>query len=156
MAWRRPGDKPLSEPMIVCLLTHICVTRPQWVKKKLTYVLVSIDLTWVSCSKHWCHLNEISRFWHVYREGLMKLRYNETRLSVNEFNWEILTHVFVRKLLVQHVQICVALNTQLSRIYCGKLETKSKKSKPVTILILIVRALTEVQSSYELLRFCMK
>ena len=32
MAWRRPGDKPLSEPMMVYLLTHICVTRPQWVK----------------------------------------------------------------------------------------------------------------------------
>ena len=32
MAWRRPGDKPLSEPMMVCLLTHKCVTRPQWVK----------------------------------------------------------------------------------------------------------------------------
>ena len=29
MAWRRPGDKPLSEPMIVSLSTHICVTRPQ-------------------------------------------------------------------------------------------------------------------------------
>ena len=31
MAWRRPGDKPLSEPMVVNLLTHICVTQPQWV-----------------------------------------------------------------------------------------------------------------------------
>ena len=31
MAWRRPGDKPLSQPMMVSLLTHICVTRPQWV-----------------------------------------------------------------------------------------------------------------------------
>ena len=31
MAWRRPGDKPLSEPMLVSLPTHICVTRPQWV-----------------------------------------------------------------------------------------------------------------------------
>ena len=29
MAWRRPGDKPLSETMLVSLLTHICVTRPQ-------------------------------------------------------------------------------------------------------------------------------
>ena len=28
MAWRWPGDKPLSKPMMVCLLTHICVTRP--------------------------------------------------------------------------------------------------------------------------------
>ena len=32
MAWRRPGDKPLSEPMMESFLTHICVTRPQWVK----------------------------------------------------------------------------------------------------------------------------
>ena len=31
MAWRRPGDKPLSEPVMVSLLTHICVARPQWV-----------------------------------------------------------------------------------------------------------------------------
>ena len=31
MAWHRPGDKPLSEAMIVSLLTHICVARPQWV-----------------------------------------------------------------------------------------------------------------------------
>ena len=32
MAWRRPGDKRLSEPMMASLLTHICVTGPQWVK----------------------------------------------------------------------------------------------------------------------------
>ena len=29
MAWRRSGDKPLSEPMMVSLLTPICVIRPQ-------------------------------------------------------------------------------------------------------------------------------
>ena len=34
MAWRRPGDKPLSETMRVNLLTPICVTRPQWVKER--------------------------------------------------------------------------------------------------------------------------
>ena len=39
MAWRRPGDKPLSEPMTVSLLTHICVTRPQWVKIGYTLCL---------------------------------------------------------------------------------------------------------------------
>ena len=32
MAWRRPGDKPLSEPMLVRSLTHICVTLLQLVK----------------------------------------------------------------------------------------------------------------------------
>ena len=30
MAWRRSGDKPLFEPMMVSLLTHISVTRPRW------------------------------------------------------------------------------------------------------------------------------
>ena len=33
MAWRPTGDKPLSGLMMVRLLTHICVTRPQWVKR---------------------------------------------------------------------------------------------------------------------------
>ena len=28
MAWRQPGDKPSSEPIMVGLPTHICVTRP--------------------------------------------------------------------------------------------------------------------------------
>ena len=31
MAWRHSGNKPLLEPMMVSLLTHICITRPQWV-----------------------------------------------------------------------------------------------------------------------------
>ena len=31
MAWRRSGAKLLSEPMMVSLLTHVCVTQPQWV-----------------------------------------------------------------------------------------------------------------------------
>ena len=43
MAWRLSGDKPLSEPMMISLLTHICITRPQWVntlklgQKRLPY-----------------------------------------------------------------------------------------------------------------------
>ena len=31
MAWCVVGARPLSEPMMVRLPTHICVTRPQWV-----------------------------------------------------------------------------------------------------------------------------
>ena len=42
MAWRRSGDKPLSEPMIVSLPTYICVTRPQWVN---TYMRQSASLS---------------------------------------------------------------------------------------------------------------
>ena len=36
MAWRRPDDKPWCEPLVVSLLTHICVTRPQWVNSCIT------------------------------------------------------------------------------------------------------------------------
>ena len=43
MAWRRPGDKLLSEPMMVSLLTHICVTRPQWVNFAPGYVNSDIN-----------------------------------------------------------------------------------------------------------------
>ena len=44
MAWRQPGEKPLYEPIMIILLTHICVTRPQWVKRSLaTTVAVGVD-----------------------------------------------------------------------------------------------------------------
>ena len=56
MAWRRLGDKPLSEPMMVRLLMHICVTRPQWVNSlwpsdavwhhKPCSTLVKLIMTW--------------------------------------------------------------------------------------------------------------
>ena len=42
MAWRRPGDKPSSEPMMVSLLTHICVTRPQWVNAILLHMIAEV------------------------------------------------------------------------------------------------------------------
>ena len=43
LAWHQPGDKPLSEPMRVSLLMHICVARPQWVNKTLHYGYVMND-----------------------------------------------------------------------------------------------------------------
>ena len=49
MAWRRPGDKLLSEPMMASLLTHICVTRPQWVKA-VGEVSLQVLLFWPSLS----------------------------------------------------------------------------------------------------------
>ena len=41
MAWRRPGDKSLSEPMMVSLLTHIWVPWPQWVKGIWSLIIAS-------------------------------------------------------------------------------------------------------------------
>ena len=43
IAWRRPGDKPLSEPMMVILLTHVWVIRPQWVNS--SHVQLELGMT---------------------------------------------------------------------------------------------------------------
>ena len=73
MAWRRTGDKPLSEPMLIMLLTHICVTRPQWVNLFLRLLCLETDiwhLIWYFysyCIKwqhmHWCSYWIIT---HIY------------------------------------------------------------------------------------------
>ena len=51
MAWHQPGDKPLSETMMDSVLTHICVIRPQWVKKNwwIRWILRSNLVTFQRC-----------------------------------------------------------------------------------------------------------
>ena len=44
MAWRRPGDKPLSEPMMFRLPTHLYITRPQCVKDVFALGLLYMDI----------------------------------------------------------------------------------------------------------------
>ena len=44
MAWRRSGDKPLSAPMMDSLLTHVCVTRPQWVILQISKVKITSEV----------------------------------------------------------------------------------------------------------------
>ena len=58
IAWRRPGNKPLPEPLMDSLPTHICVTRPQWVKQlQISIVFVIIAVQW------WCSLYTNSKYW---------------------------------------------------------------------------------------------
>ena len=63
MAWRRPGDKPLSEPMMVSLLTHICVTRPQWVNADILRYNADILSTTL---KLWGRLDENVRWVNTF------------------------------------------------------------------------------------------
>ena len=55
MAWCRPGDKSLSEPMMVILLMHICVTQPQRVNtsgwNKMAHTLQMTYSNSFSCMK---------------------------------------------------------------------------------------------------------
>ena len=69
MAWRRIGDKPLSEPMMVNPLTHICVTRPQSVNGKTIISFLLLHITYLTSypgyfwEPHWFSMGllEISR-----------------------------------------------------------------------------------------------
>ena len=55
MAWRRPGDKPLSEPMVVSLLTHI------------SHIQLSVPNSQKICHHHPQLSNStIGRWCHVY------------------------------------------------------------------------------------------
>ena len=44
MAWRRPSDEPLSEPMMVSLSTHISFIRPQWVNLLICFTWICVKL----------------------------------------------------------------------------------------------------------------
>ena len=96
MAWCRLGDKPLSEPMMVRSLTHICVTRPQWVNIFLVDHMCSppvnlsgnysvnrimiyhpamkqgsiaiVSLAWGICSTDWVIRYDRNQ-WHVLASG---------------------------------------------------------------------------------------
>ena len=72
MAWRRSGNKPLSEPMLVSLPTHICVTSPQWVKgfnMKCKYIycgmveLWDAGITWTTII---FHIDSHLDIWIIY------------------------------------------------------------------------------------------
>ena len=67
MAWRQPGEKPLSEPMMVILPMNICFSRPQWVNSlsriadtngewRRNYINVCI------CSRQFCSSLNILRY----------------------------------------------------------------------------------------------
>ena len=53
MAWHRPEDKPLSEPMMVSLLMQMCVTWPQWVNTLRPRQIAAIFQTTFSNAFSW-------------------------------------------------------------------------------------------------------
>ena len=72
MAWRRPGDKPLSESMLISLLTHICVTWPEWV------------IIWFNSLGPWCCIHvTVNRTIIASGNGLSRAR-RQTTVWVND------------------------------------------------------------------------
>ena len=72
MARRRPGDKPLSESMVASLLTHMCVTPPQWVNiqstarySKISWTILN-DVAWTRCDSK-SPICKVTSKKHMYR-----------------------------------------------------------------------------------------
>ena len=83
MAWHRPGDKPLSELMMVSGLTHICVTRPQWVNKIIPCDRLGNAATAMHsiscCDAHSVSSEEYGRHWRI--------------LFRSKYTWYCLEHI---------------------------------------------------------------
>ena len=80
MAWRRPGDKPLSEPMMVNLPTHICVSRPQWVKSLLCSATGSDFITFFSIFLWLNRSNFFSVTWKSVLQTITSISWSQTKL----------------------------------------------------------------------------
>ena len=98
MAWRQPGDKPLSEPTMVRSLTHICVTRPQWVEG------IPVGIIWLlRWQMEWHHQKRvwISDEWvlcssqHFWQEVLGS---NEARSQWGLSRGCVLKHLWIAKI----------------------------------------------------------
>ena len=91
MAWCRSGNKPLSEPMLIILLAHICITRLQWVNQHWVMVMTVIhtvlshhlDPRWWSSRAETTHrhtgISPIQRLRYVSRYALRTIRYDTVR-----------------------------------------------------------------------------
>ena len=110
MARRQPRDKPLSKPMMVSLLLHICVTRPQWVKargKLKRYHRKNLDdftfLTQI--------FNRFQRWYHF----ILFLN-KSTQALLNEFRYLFLKRVKYYMPLSIHLMVVDAHATQTDGI----------------------------------------
>ena len=118
MAWRRRGDKPLSLPMMVCLLTHICATRPQWVRYVNFHTLVRwpfiLSGKWNIC----CMMGSEEHFpWIKQITAEMLLAYFSFFFFDRHFTHlglcgMYLLAVFIRKLAIQNLAADLTSRTQ--------------------------------------------
>ena len=91
MAWHRPGDKPLSEPMMVSLLTHICLTLPEL---RLAvgfiytmYIYIYIHTYKVSDPMTIAVMVKGSLFWWHRHKQFISLKNSLLTLSASSSHW---------------------------------------------------------------------
>ena len=91
MVWRRPGDKPLSEPMMVRLPTHLyrCVTGPQWVNDRCSRIF-----SWPTKLKLKMILESTNDEVYIYKQRVLMHRHQ---------GWNVrhgLCHIYMRYIYI--------------------------------------------------------
>ena len=88
IAWHRSGDKPLSEPMTDSLLTHICVTRPQWVNASYTLAEIIMESSLItgnpSLKLRSLRSKKRFSFWNQHQQKRW-YRYGDSKAFVNSW-----------------------------------------------------------------------
>ena len=127
LAWCRSVDKPLSAPMMVRLLTHICITLPQWVKQ-CNFGIMRIPATVTSSA-----LRE--HFWSVWEVANCLRSCNRHYIGIESF---VRTNNVIARMLpafckVQYVEIqwCILSDIVESRynktnVRCSKRKSNAK------------------------------
>ena len=90
MAWRRPGVKPLSEPMMVSLPMRICVTRPQWVKANNTRCILLKKPRGAAVNIHLLHMSNVEDIDKCFDDVFFYLQF---QLLMDL--WDSFNHIFV-------------------------------------------------------------
>ena len=123
MAWRRPGDKALSETMMVRLPTHICVTRPQWVKLPLGRIWHQrvrnvpkmygfpmtllrpqiIDKSWNGQKKFWF---DITLTFNIHVKFAKCIVFFHAEICVERCIWKLLCNSKITRQLIQNTTFC--------------------------------------------------
>ena len=100
-----PGDKPLSEPMIVRLPTHICVTRPQWVNNcvlfcRLVWFCICSYFTTLANSMDMLIRNTTVTNDHVL-QWINSISYSVINLALKTNSW-LQQHHFLRRYVLPY------------------------------------------------------
>ena len=88
MSWRRPGDKPLSGPMMVILPTHIYVTRPQWVNSLYLNGAHFHGYISISLQRLLTHWSRFDPFKQTSVKSYSKLKHFHSRKCIQKFRLE--------------------------------------------------------------------
>ena len=138
MAWCRPGDKPLFELMMVSSLTHICVTRPQWVNvtlimlvlwdRKHTPYQIFAHVYIYGIQKHACYLVVVNRKYCATLPGL----HSTDRTTARRVRHDLISACRYSYVIQKHIPYliftCVIVMYSISVSYCkypgGRLNIK--------------------------------